>query len=82
MHFDASKLPGCSEYVRIPKASTRLANSAACITLASFDCWYAVILLYDPGVFWKWISSHFMLPFSCARLDTITILNCKFARRR
>ena len=53
MHYDNSKLPGCSEYVRIPKASTRLANSAACITLASFDCWYAVILLYDPGVFWK-----------------------------
>ena len=49
----SSKLPGCSEYVRIPKSSTRLANSAACITLASFDCWYAVILLYDPGVFWK-----------------------------
>ena len=53
MHYDNSKLPGCSEYVRIPKASTRLANSAACITFASFDCWYAVILLYDPGVFWK-----------------------------
>ena len=53
MHYDGSKLPGCREYVRIPKASTRLANSAACITFASFDCWYAVILLYDPGVFWK-----------------------------
>ena len=67
-------IPGCNEYTLIPKSSTRLASSVACKTFASFDWPYAVIVLYEPGCFWKWMSSQFIDPCSWARLETMTTL--------